>query len=140
MAVLLAFVLGMCVFCIAVTISRPFMMIALERAVQPAVSAGLYKDCMQLLQNWPTSQDRIFSSDSNFDELPASIKMLEPEYVANSMCGGPPNIGICKNGFGGFSKGIRVFRTDEDAMKFSTNTVGSYTRIAPGIYIWWHPT
>jgi hypothetical protein len=142
MAILLAFVLGVFVFYAAGKVSGMFRTMALQREIQPAINAGLYQDCMRLLQSWPANQDRIFSSDTNFAELPASVKMLEPfAYVEfDKFTDLPPNIGICKNGFGGFATGVRVFRTDDDAMNFSTNTCGGYHRIAPGVYYWWHPT
>jgi hypothetical protein len=139
-AIPVALVLGVLVFFVAGKIGGQFEATALKRDIQPAVDAGLYKDCMQLLQNWPTNRYELDFSDPDFTNLPTSIKMLEPAYVGKSIYGDPPNIGICKNGFGGFAMGIRVFRTDEDAIQFSHNTRGDYLRVASGIYIWWHPT
>lgn len=111
--------------------------------IQRSVDAGLREDCLQLLLNWPVKEDRIFNSDPEFAKLPASIRMLTPVYVTNDSIDSPdlpPNVGLCKNGFGGFAMGVRVFRNDQDANKFKNNTVGGCQRIVPGVYYWWHPT
>ncbi len=111
--------------------------------IQKAVDAGLYKDCQPLLLNWPSKEEMILYYDPVFAKLPASIKMLKPVYVENDNIEDtnlPPNVGICKNGFGGFCMGVRVFRNDQDASIFATNTIGGCERVAPGVYYWWHPT
>lgn len=111
--------------------------------IRKAVDAGLYKDCQRLLLNWPSKEGRIFYNDTEFAKLPVSIRMLKPVYLENDnidYTNLPPNVGICKNGFGGFAMGVRVFRSDEDANNFATNTIGRCERIAPGVYYWWHPT
>lgn len=70
--------------------------------------------------------------------------MLEPAYVTNGSLvpNAPqtPNIGICKNGFGGFAIGILVFRTDDDAEAFRREWHGRCERVAPGVYLCWHST
>jgi hypothetical protein len=111
--------------------------------IRKAVQAGLQNDCVRLLEHWPFKQEMIDSSNSEYLKLPASIRMLEPAYVENEsldFTNYPPNIGICKNGFGGFSRGIRVFKTDAAANDYSKVTIGGNHRIAPGVYYWWHPT
>jgi len=111
--------------------------------IQKAVDAGLYRDCQRLLRNWPENKELIEFDASEFAKLPESIKMLKPVYLENDNIDNtnlPPNVGICKNGFGGFYMGIRVFRSDQDASVFATNTIGKCERIAPGVYYWWHPT
>lgn len=108
--------------------------------VRAAVDAGLQEDCLNLLHNWPVKDDRIEDYSSEYVKLPASIKMLAPAYVSNDHLDDtsiPPNIGLCKNGWGGFALGIRVFQSDEDAKKLK---VGEGIRVAPGIYIWWQDT
>jgi hypothetical protein len=111
--------------------------------VQKAVDAGLRNDCLKLLKNWPTKDDRIYLSHSEFSTLAPSIRMLSPLYVKNDYTDNtnvPPNIGICKNGFGGFVCGIRVFQNDEDATNyFSPASQYDRYRVAPGIYALWGP-
>jgi hypothetical protein len=122
---------------------------ARTREIQRAVDAGLHEDCVRLLRQWPvkkggTCESRIFSTAPEFSGLPESIRMLKPVYVTNDNMDNPnipPNIGICKNGFGGFAVGIRVFRSDEDARDFMKYMRGGGgERIAPGVYYWWYPT
>ncbi len=111
--------------------------------IQASVNAGLREDCITLLLNWPVKEDRIFQSEPQFEALPTSIKMLTPVYVTNERTDDPnlpPNVGLCKHGFGGFAMGVRVFRNDDDADKYKSNTEGGCERIAPGVYYWWHPT
>jgi len=119
--------------------------------VWAAVDAGLREDCLNLLLNWPVKDDRIGDWGPEYSNLPASIKMLAPAYVLNASMDDtslPPNIGICKNGFGGFAWGIRVFRSDQDAARFvavlqRTLEIGRdfrCERTTPGIYFWWMGT
>jgi hypothetical protein len=111
--------------------------------IQKSVDAGLYEDCQRLLNNWPTNKELIEYNASEFAKLPASIQILKPVYLENDNIDDtnlPPNVGICINGFGGFYRGVRVFRNDQDASLFATNTIGGCERIAPGVYYWWHPT
>jgi len=108
--------------------------------IRAAMDSGLREDCLKLLQNWPVSGDRIYNYDSEFSKLPTSIKMLAPAYVSNEHLNDaniPPNIGLCKNGWGGFAIGIRVFQSDEAANKLKN---GSRERVASGVFIWWHDT
>ena len=119
--------------------------------IKTAVDAGLQGDCMKLLINWPVKNDRIEDFDPEFSRLPSSIKMFAPAYVLNANVDDkniPPNIGLCKNGFGGFAFGIRVFRNDQDAGKFITDMESTMEigkdfechRIASGVYYWWQDT
>ena len=108
--------------------------------IRTAINFGLREDCMKILHDWPGSGDRIYNYDLEFAKLPTSIRMLAPVYVLNEHLNDasiPPYIGLCKNGWGGFAFGIRVFRNDEDANKLK---YGSHERIAPGVYIWWQDT
>lgn len=117
--------------------------IARAREVRRALDAGLREDCMRLLRDWPAGKVRLSEQDVDYSNLPASIRMLQPVYVTNDSISDtdiPPNIGICKNGFGGFADGVRVFKNDEDAGLFKSKTVGRCERIAPGVYFWLHPT
>jgi len=132
---------------------------ARAREVRPALDAGLRADCLALIANWPSKEWRIFPGDPEFQKLPASVRMLDPLYVTNdALLSGPAvgpataptirpptgpaewflvlNIGICKNGFGGFHMGIRVF-VDEDSLP--TDGGGWWfvrKRVAPNVYIW----
>ncbi len=115
--------------------------------VQAAIDAGLHADCMQLMKNWSTKKtnrffkDRIFSGDPEYAKLPASIRMLSPFYVTKDwtdMPNWPTNIGLCKDGFGGFAMGVRVFNNDQDANKLKS--LFDCQRVANGVYIWWQGT
>ncbi len=113
------------------------------REVRRAVNAGLRNDCLKLLQNWPTKDDRIGHLKPEYSDLAPSIRMLSPMYVINDHIDNtniPPNIGICKNGFGGFVCGVRVFQNDEDASNyFAPASQYDHERVAPGIYALWGP-
>jgi hypothetical protein len=111
--------------------------------VRKAVDAGLREDCLKLLQNWPTKDDRIGCLNPYFTNLAPSIRMLSPVYVINEnidYTNIPPNIGVYKNGFGGFVCGVRVFRNDEDASNYvNPSSLYDHERVAPGIYVLWGP-
>ncbi len=105
--------------------------------VKRAIDAGLREDCLKLLAAWPVKDDRIQDFELAYDQLPPSIRMLTPVYVCNDRLNDPSvpaHIGLCKNGWGGFAFGIRVFRIDEDAQLLKE---GERQRIAAGVYIWW---
>lgn len=111
--------------------------------IQMAVEAGLQRDASQLLLHWPVKESRIFCGDPAYADLPQSIRMLNPVYVTNDRSDfpdSPANIGLCKNGFGGFARGVRVFQSDHDAESYKTDAEGWCERIATGVYYWWHPT
>lgn len=111
--------------------------------IQQSVDVGLYEDCMRLLDNWPIKENTISRSTPEYDRLPESIKMLKPVYVTKEVIDlpdVPPNIGICKNGFGGFCMGVRVFRSDQDANTYSKKIEGKCQRIVRGVYFWLHFT
>lgn len=111
--------------------------------IRMAVNAGLRNDCLNLLHNWPVTNNVIdaFDVDPSFSKLPQSIKMLRPVNVYNEKFDDtniPPNIGVCVNGFGGFY-GIRVFQNDDDAKKLEAtmgNLMDACERVAPGVYFW----
>ncbi len=109
--------------------------------IRTAVNAGLRSDCLNLLHNWPVTNDAINMDDPAFSKLPQSIEILEPACVFNegiddTNC--PPNIGVCWDALGGFY-GTRVFQNDDDAMKLKA-AVGYHIvaceRVAPGVYFW----
>ena len=119
--------------------------------IKTAVQAGLQEDCASLLRNWPTKDDRIYNPSPEFEKLPSSIRLLKPVYVVNDSYRNeniPKNIGLCKNGFGGFSSGVRIFSSDQDAEEFIRYIQMSgkiskdfgYKRLASGIYYWWQNT
>ena len=110
--------------------------------IQKAVKSGLLQDCNSLLQNWPTDNVCIFPSSPEYEKLPASIRLLNPDYVTNDhdVPEIPPHIGLCKCGFGGFAVGMRVFRSDTEARVFIDQTHCHHERVAEGVYVVWHPT
>jgi len=134
---------GIVLFIIAIKGAGQLGDIVRTHEVQKALDAGLREDCLKLLDKWPTNESRIITIEE-YAKLPTSIKMLSPiVYVENNNIDYPslpPNVGICKNGWGGFAMGIRIFRSDADANTFKANTIGDCERIAPGVYFWWHPT
>ena len=116
---------------------------AIAYEIQQSVDVGLYEDCMRLLDNWPIKESRISYSTPEYDRLPESIKMLKPVYVTKEVIDlpdVPQNIGICKNGFGGFCMGVRVFRNDQDADTYNKKIDGRCQRIVSGVYFWLHFT
>jgi hypothetical protein len=122
-----------------------------DREVRRAVAAGLRDDCEQLLRQWSFKDDIIFDSATEYAKLPPSIRMLTPVYVVNDSLADTntvPNLGLCKNGAGGFAGGIRVFRNDHEAelfidhwrRNFELGKDFTYQRIAAGVYYWWQNT
>ena len=109
--------------------------------IRMAVNAGLRNDCLNLLHNWPVTNDVINMDDPAFAKLPQSIKMLSPVDIYNDVIDDtntPPNIGVCWDGFGGFY-GTRVFLNDDDAKKLEAsmgNAMCACERVAPGVYFW----
>lgn len=119
--------------------------------IHMAVSAGLQENCMQLVRDWPSDDDRIYSIDPAYKNLPNSIKMLKPGYIVkekDESTNSLPSIGICTDGFGGFAVGVRVFQNDYDAQKYIAEAktqmrIGhefGYKQVAPGVYYWWQGT
>jgi len=123
------------------TLMKQVATITRNREIRQAIDQGLYADCIALLDHWPSKHSRIFLGDV---PLPRSIVEFHPAYITNDAIDypglGPPNIGLCKNGFGGFAEGIRIFRSDEDAQKCIAARGAFVQRIAPGIYYWCEST
>jgi hypothetical protein len=151
LSLLITFGSGVLAFCFAFVIGSSIADAVRVHEIQTAVKAGLQEDCMRLLQNWPVKHDRISEFDAEFAELPPSIRGIAPAYVINSQVDNPEqplNLGICKNGWGGFAMGVRVFRSDDDAKSFANkmqitleaNKDFKFRRIAPGVYFWWQNT
>ena len=116
-----------------------------DREVQQAVAAGLQDDCQKLLRLWAFKDDIVFDSTPEYPKLPASLRILTPVYVVNDSLADTntvPNIGLCKNGSGGFAGGIRVFRNDHEAEQFIDHWRRNFEfgkdfgcqRIAAGVY------
>lgn len=110
--------------------------------IRMAVNAGLRDDCLNLLHNWPVTNDVIDMIDPSLAKLPQSIKMLNPRSVYNEKIddpNSPPNIGVCWDGFGGGFYGTRVFQNDDDAKKLEASYgdhMCACERVAPGVYFW----
>lgn len=113
-----------------------------DAEIANAIADGLVEDCESLFVTFRDHPDfemdghvRLFPGSDEFDALPNSIRRFEPVYVTieeNRVNGRLPlNVGLCKNGFGGFHMGVRVFRTTPN-IRPSENRV----RIAPKIYLW----
>lgn len=110
--------------------------------IRMAVNAGLRNDCLNLLHNWPVTNDVIDMDDPPFTKLPKSIKGLGPLDVYNDEIDDtniPPNIGVCVDGLGGMFYGVRVFQNDNDAKKLKAllgNHMCACEPVAPGVYFW----
>jgi hypothetical protein len=110
--------------------------------IRIAVNAGLRNDCINLLHNWPVTNDVIDMDDPSFAKLPQSIQMLGPLNVYNDKIEDtniPPNIGVCMDGLGGMFYGVRVFQNDDDAKKLEASygdRIYAFERVAPGVYLW----
>jgi len=90
-----------------------------------SIDKGLADDCETVLLAYRDDPEfksdcyvRIFPGSQKFDSLPDSILAFNPVYVTieeNSFGTNQPlSIGLCKNGFGDFNMGIRVFQTAPD--------------------------
>ena len=117
-----------------------------EHEVRSALHAGLAHDCMIAFARFESDPDmkqyghrRIFVGSEEFASLPDSIREFKPVYVVfeDKPFGSdmPRNIGLCKNGFGGFAIGVRVFLTDEEPPETLWKK-----RVAPGVYLWQQET
>ena len=63
---------------------------------------------------------------------PKSIRLFNPVYVTiEDHPFLPRSIGLCKNGFGGFHMGLRVFHEDPGITESSDHVL-----VAPRIYLW----
>ena len=111
--------------------------LAINYEVRLSIDAGLKEDCMRLLSEWPENKFVLTPSDIQF---PNSIKILSPLMLYNDFQNNASlaNIGICKDGFGGFRCGIRVFRNDEDADLYRSEHDCVLRRIEVGIYYFWN--
>ena len=120
--------------------------IARDRAVRRAVDAGLEADCRAIFKTYERDSRiqkdgyaRIFHGTPEFNKLPASIRGLRPVYITiedhpydSEM---PRNIGVCKNGFGGFAFGVRVFLEDEQVPPATWSR-----EVSPNVYLWQEET
>lgn len=117
-----------------------------DRDIQRALDAGLESDCRAIFAAFhgdPRFKEegylRVFRDSKEFDSLPASIRMFNPVYVTiedhpfNSDM--PPNVGLCKNGFGGFAFGVRVLIEDKDFPEPFWKK-----RVSKSVYLWQEET
>jgi hypothetical protein len=141
----LPWVVGLLVSCAAVAIAQyaanGIARASRKREVRKALDAGLERDCritFAAYQADPRLEKdgyiRVFRDSNEFESLPASIRMLNPIYVTvedhpfgSDM---PANVGLCKNGFGGFAFGVRVFVDGEN-----TPEEFSSEKITPTVYV-----
>ena len=110
--------------------------------IASAIANGLKADCESLFSSFrdhPLLKQegyiRLFPGSQEFEALPDSIRRFEPVYVTieERPLGRDfaPNIGLCKNGFGGFHMGLRVFKDAPDIPESQNRK-----RVGPGIYLW----
>ena len=113
-----------------------------NRAIQSALDAGLESDCRVVFAKYEADSRlkadgylRLLPDSDDYKALPASIRSFKPVYVTieRNPFGSdmPPNIGLCKNGFGGFAFGVRVFMNDEEFKKPFW-----YEEVSPSVYLW----
>ncbi len=105
--------------------------------ISNAIDAGLATDCQSVVRDHRDHPElindgyvRIFPGTPEFDSLPNSIREFDPVYVTIEKF--PDlNVGLCKNGWGGFHMGVRVFADPPDVP-------ASLRRqpITPTIYVW----
>jgi hypothetical protein len=112
--------------------------------IQRAMNLGLEQDCIDLLDRWPSDNTRIHRSDPEYKKLPASVRSLSPLYVTidnESSRFLPENIGICKLGFGGFARGIRIFKSEEEAQNALTSPRAQRGKpLSKRVFLWSHQT
>ncbi len=107
-----------------------------------AVDQGLEQDCRTVILSYQDDPDfvedgyvRIFPGTEAFDSLPSSIRTFVPDYVTIERdpfdLNQPPNVGLCKNGFGGFHMGVRVF---EEPPEIPSGP--GRQPITPTVYLW----
>jgi hypothetical protein len=110
--------------------------------IKDAIDRGLVVDCETVFRAYRDHPElksdgyiRIFPGSQEFDSLPVSIQDFDPVYVTieeNPFGSNRPlNVGLCKNGFGGFHMGIRVFQTAPDIPASSHRKP-----ITETIYLW----
>ena len=111
----------------------------LQNEIAACIALGVEKDCKTILNQYANdprfTQDdyvRIYTGSDEYNSLPESILAFKPVYVTIERLNGmPPNVGLCKNGFGGFHMGLRVFGTDPKIAP-SPDRV----RVTPICYLW----
>jgi len=110
--------------------------------IQQAIDGGMYEDSLRLLKDWPFKEQRVYSFDESFAKLPQSIKQLAPVFVEIEYGDDdrPTNLGICKNGFGGFAAGIRIFSNESAAQSLQQSGQGRGVKVSNGVYYWWQNT
>lgn len=142
LASLVTLLIGMIAFVFAVKAGGLLGARARLNEIRHALDAGLYEDSVKLMKDWPFTEQRVYSSDVLFSQLPQSIRLLRPVFVEieQSDINGPANLGICKNGFGGFAVGVRIFFNDTDAELLQIRGRGTGEKVADGAYYWWQHT
>lgn len=110
-----------------------------QTEIAASIDAGLQSDCQELFARFRDDSQlnndgylRFWPGSKEFDTLPKSIRLFNPVYV--TIEDQPLNIGLCKNGFGGFHMGLRVFHEDSDIIEWLEHVES--TLIAPRIYLW----
>ena len=137
------FVASVVLFCVLLLICSQLAKLVIKIEIQKSISMGLRNDSLQLVAAWPSKADRVYITDKEYLSFPASIRALKPIYVSNDKLTStnlPVCVSLCKNGFGGFAAGIRVFETDADAQMVIKITGDRTERIAQGVYLWWQGT
>lgn len=136
-------VVSVVLFCVLLLICSQLGKLVVKIEIQNSISMGLRNDSLQLIAAWPGKADRVYFTDKEFLSFPASIRALKPVYVSNDKLTStnlPASVSLCKNGFGGFAAGIRIFENDADAQMAIKITGDRAERIVEGVYLWWQGT
>lgn len=126
----------------AASFSRHFAELRRSDEISKAIENGLEIDCKKVIATYRRDSRlekegyvRLFPGSKEFDSLPRSIREFQPVYLtieANPFGTALPlNVGLCKNGFGGFHMGVRVFDTDP-----KIPASWDRQRISATIYLW----
>lgn len=138
---------ALALFCVIVTVSFYAAGVRAQRVltdeIGACVASGVENDCKTVLARMADDPRlehdgyiRIFPGSEEYDALPESIRSFQPVYVTIERRDDMPlNVGLCKNGFGGFHMGLRVFGRDPQIEPSARRE-----RVAPSIYLWMDET
>lgn len=131
------------VFCVIVVFSFYASSVRANRMLRDeitaCIAAGVEDDCRTVLDRYVDDPRlerdgyiRIFQDSDEYDSLPESIRAFTPVYVTIERRDDMPLcVGLCKNGFGGFHMGLRVFRSDPQIEQSPDRE-----RVGSSTYLW----